>query len=170
MSNILTPKFLPKEMVRTVVDMVLDGFMFDKRMDSILSRKMCHIVVLVPSVTDVHEAGHHPITPFPIFEKSVGNPDEWPRKFDDIARCKAQQLWRGQNTDGNTDSVPHLLFSDDTPFWGGVRRHGIVVACSGVQPYFDQMISGMIADALKAFGRFRFEASDDNAKNRDFLA
>ena len=177
-SKWLTPKYLTREMVEAVVDMVLDGFMFDSRMDQVLSRKMCHIVALVPSVEGASETEYsswpyYPITPFvplAIFEKSIGDTSKWPRPFANIARGKALQLWCDQNTDGSTDSVAHLLFSDDTPYWGGVKRHGIVVACSGVQPYFDQMISGMIADAIKAFARFHFENSDDKKEGRSFLA
>ena len=46
--------------------------------------------------------------------------------------------------------MPHLLFTGETPYWGGVKRRGIVVTCSGVQPWFDKMVSGMIADAMVA--------------------
>ncbi|AVA26517.1 hypothetical protein NXC24_PC02091 (plasmid) [Rhizobium sp. NXC24] len=42
----------------------------------------------------------------------------------------------------------------------GVKRHGII-ACSCVQAHFDLMISGMVADAIKAFARHHFENSDD---------
>lgn len=175
MGDRLTPKYLTREMVARVVDIVLRGLVFSEGMDKILDGRMCHVVVLVPSVEDAREAGYpnwpnYPVTPFPIYERFVGDKQQWAYDFENIARCKAQQLWRGQNTDGNTDAMPHLLFPDDTPFWGGVKRHGIVVACSGFQPYFDQMLSGMIADAIKAFARFAFENSDDKKKGRSFLA
>jgi len=173
MSKRLTPKYLTREVAKTVVEMVLNGFMFPDKMDRILSRKMCHIVVLAPSVEDARKASYpdwpnYPVTPICIFETSISK-EVWPHEFDVIARCKAQQLWQGQNIDGNTDSIPHLLFPDNTPYWGGVKRHGIVVACSGIQPYFDQMFSGMIADGIKAFARFNFENSDDKKKGRNFL-
>tara|TARA_B100000745_G_scaffold70949_3_gene42502 strand:- start:13868 stop:14326 length:459 start_codon:yes stop_codon:yes gene_type:complete len=151
--------------------MVLGGFMFNGKMDMVLNRKMCHIVVVVPAGEEARNSDwpDYSVTPNCIFEASVGNKSDWPHEFDEIARSKARQLWRGQNTDGNTDSMAHLLFPGDTPYWGGVKRHGIVVACSGVQPYFDQMISGMIADAIKAFARFHFENSADKKEERSFL-
>lgn len=175
MNQRLTPKYITPALVERVVDMVLSTFMFSPQMDGIILRQMCHIVVLVPSVEDARgerylDWPNYPIIPVAIFEKSVGNQSEWSRDYKSIAQCKAQQLWRGQNTDGNTDSVVHLLFSDDTPFWGGVRRHEIVVACSGVQSYFDQMISGMIADGIKAFARHAYEGSDDKKEGRTFLS
>lgn len=172
--NVVTPKFMTPEMVGQVVDMVLNATILNERMKHVFKRQACHVVVLGPAVEDAREAEYpdwpnYPIMPAVIFERSVGKED-WPRNYENIAQCKAQQLWRGQNTEGNTDSVPHLLFPDDTPFWGGVARHGIVVACSGVQPYFDQMVSGMIADGIKAFGRDAFENSDDKRRDRDFLS
>lgn len=171
MSKLLTPKFLTVPTASAITDMVLNAVMFSGQLP--LMRQMCHIVVLVPAVEDAREADYpdfpnYPIRPCILYERSIGE-EEWPHEFDNIARCKAQQLWRDQNTDGQTDSNAHLLFPDDTPYWGGVKRHGIVVACSGVQPWFDQMISGMIADALKAVGRELFEISDDKARGASFL-
>lgn len=172
MGGILTPKFLTKETANHIVNMLMFGI-FDS-MDDVLKRKQLHIVILVPSVEDASADDYpdwpdYPIKPAVLYEHSVGDKGSWPYPFDNIAKCKALQLWRGQNTDGNTDSVAHLLFPDDTPFWGGVKRHGLVVACSGVQPYFDQMFAGMIADALKAFGRHAWEESDDKKEGLTFI-
>lgn len=173
--NMLTPRYLTQAVAEEATDVVLGAVMFgDSQMRDRFSRIMCHVVVLVPSVEDVREAGYpdwpdYPIKPAVIYERSVEDAEPWPYPFDEIARCKAQQLWRGQNTDGNTDSMPHLLFPDDTPYWGGVKRHGFVVACSGVQPYFDQMISGMIADMIKALARHEWEISDDKSEGHSFI-
>lgn len=180
MNEVLTPKFLTAKTAATVVDMVMQ--MLDREpIHSLLNIHeggggdiQLYIVILVPSVEDAREADYpnypdYPIKPFVLYEYSKGDVINWPHKFDDIAHCKAQQLWRGQNTDGNTSSMPWLLFPDDTPWWGGVKRHGIVVACSGVQPHFDQMISGMIADGLKAFGIQEWEESADKKAEVNFL-
>jgi hypothetical protein len=169
------PKFLTPEVAEAAVTMVTNGVFLSDAMKERSKRQMLHIVVLAPSVVDAREEDYpewpdYPIKPALLFEKSIGDKEAWPFPFDNIARCKAQQLWRGQNSDGNTDSVPHLLFADDTPFWGGVKRHGLVVASSGTQAYFDQMISGMVADALKAFGRHAFEESDDKKNGNIFLS
>ncbi|MEZ4200808.1 MAG: hypothetical protein R3B69_04510 [Candidatus Paceibacterota bacterium] len=174
MSERLTPKYLTKEVAETAVEMVLKGFVFDSRMDQVIDGHNCHIVVLVPSVEDARLSGypnwpHYPITPVCIYEKSTGDTEKWSYPFKQIASCKAMQLWRARIPTATQTRCPISLFPDDTPYWGGVNRHGIVVACSGFQGYFDQMISGMIADAIKAFARFHFENSDDVKKELSFL-
>ncbi len=175
MSDRLTPKFLTPEVIGGAADIVMSGVFYNSRLDGVIKKKrMGHLVVLVPSIEDARGPNYanwpnYPITPHCIFEQSYGDRREWTSEYDIIARCKAQQLWRGQNTDGNTDIMPHLLFLDDTRYWGGVKRHGLVVAFSGVQSYIDQMISGMVADALKALGRHMYEIGDDVAEKRAFL-
>ncbi|PIQ68706.1 MAG: hypothetical protein COV91_02745 [Candidatus Taylorbacteria bacterium CG11_big_fil_rev_8_21_14_0_20_46_11] len=81
---------------------------------------------------------------------------------------KAIQLWHDRNDD-RTNIMPHLLFSGDTVYWGGVKRHGIVVACSGVQPWFDKMFSGMIADMLVGIAYNAWMLSEDKRQGVDFL-
>jgi hypothetical protein len=125
-----------------------------------------HIIVMVPGVEDVREEEYpdypkYPLYPVVFYEHSLGASTEWKYPFDSIARCKAQQLWRSQN-DGRTDCEPHLLFPDDTPFWGGVKRQSIVVACSGYKPYLDKMISGMIADMIIALSYHAWMTSADH--------
>ena len=173
MAKRLMPRFLTKEMAQKVVpDMVnLSRDIFRKEFGQ---SEGCHVVILVPSVEDVRTTGYpdypnYPIEPGMLYERSFGDKKQWSHPFAEIAKCKALQLWRGQNVDGNMNCQAHLLFSDDTPFWGGVKRQGIVIACSGFKPYWDQMISGMIADALIALARHAYETSEDKAEDRNFL-
>ncbi len=175
MSKPLTPKFLTVENASLAVGTVLQATILDDGWQYIISRQMGHIVIIVPSMEDARADDYpdwpnYPIEPHLLYEESVGEKDDWPYPFDDIARCKGMQLWQGRNNDGQTDSNAHLLFPSDTPYWGGVKRHGMVVAFSGVQPWFDQMISGMIADMLKAIGRQAFESSEDKKKGLSFLS
>lgn len=176
MSERLTPKFLTRELAEKAVKLVMGGILFNGLLDGIAkAERMGHIVVLVPSVEDARAADYpnwpdYPIKPFLLFEKSYGDRDKWTSQYDNIAKCKAQQLWRGQNFDGNTDVCPHLLFPDDTLYYGGVYRHGIVVAFSGDKSRLDQMLSGMVADAIKALAGVAFDESDDKAQKRAFLS
>lgn len=177
MSKPLTPKHLTKAHARMVADCVLKATLLnpDNLIGRYFKRKEGYLVILVPSMEDVRDADYpdwpnYPIRPYLLHEQGVGNAADWEYPFDEIARCKALQLWQGRNDDGQTDSNAHLLFPNDTPYWGGVKRHGLVVAFSGVQPWFDQMISGMTADMLKAVGREAFEMSDDKTEGRSFLA
>jgi len=169
MGRLLTPKYVTERTALLATEMALNAVTPHNTVGRMFKGKDCHVVVLVPSTEDVREEDYplwpnYPVQPYCIHQHSVGDKSEWKAPFDEIARCKALQLWRGQNEDGNTDSMPHLLFPDDTPFWGGVKRHGIVVACSGFQPYFDQLVSGIVADGIKALARHDFETSGDKGK------
>ena len=144
---------------------------------------MCHTVVLVPAMKDERVEGYpswpdYQLHAHLLYEhsehKSCDNgpnasDNVWPYKFDDIARCKALQLWHNRNDD-RTDIRPHLLFPGDTPFWGGVKRNDIVVATSGVQPYFDKMISGMVADMCVAMAHDAWLKGQDHESGVDFLS
>ena len=167
--KMLTPAFLTKIIAVEAVNHVLE--VVNKFHDmGLLKRAMCHIVVLVPSMKDDKDTDYsgypnYPIEPKLLYEASLDNPANWPHKFDSIARCKALQLWHDRNDD-RTDCMPHLLFPGDTHYWGGVKRHGIVVACSGFQPYFDKMFSGMVADmciglAYNEWAKIRADFKDD---------
>lgn len=173
MNRRIGPKYLTRELAENAVSMVLDSFMLSKRLDNIISGQMCHVVVLVPSMVTPGVGNpnwaDNPVAPFCIYETSIGNKEGWSHEFDKLARNKARQLWRGQRIDGSTDPMPHLLFPGDTPFWGGVKRHGIVVAVSGVQSFFDEMIAGMITDVIKGLASFYYENSDDKKEGRSFL-
>ena len=142
----ITPVFLTMEVAQLAVDQVLS--VIESLGDSVLSRMMCHIVILVPSMKDDREGGYpdypnYQIEPHILYQLSFGKRANWPHEFDSIARCKALQLWQGRNDD-RTDCMPHLLFAGDTPYWGGAKQDGIVVACSGFQPHFDRTFSQMI--------------------------
>jgi hypothetical protein len=174
MSNMLTPKFLPRSVVEDVILAVATMVTTNAHLGDQLKRKAFHVVVIGPSMVDGRGTGYpdypnYPAQPSVLGEMSFGNKEVWSGQYDSIARCKALQLWWDQNEDGLTDIVAHLLFPDDTRYWGGVKRHGLVAACSGVEPYFDQMISGMTADALKAVARHAYETSPDKINKKDFL-
>src|SRR3989339_1821071 len=133
----VTPKFLTREIAAMAVQNVLPMI---KNLSDVLRGQMCHIAILVPT-----QAGRAHV----LYEHSLGDREQWFRKFNEIALNKAQQRWDDRNDD-RTDSMPHLLFPGETPFWGGVKKYGIVVACSGFQPWFDKMISNIVADTCIA--------------------
>lgn len=168
------PKFLTAQVAQRAVESVFELVFNNPTLNALLRRKECHVVILVPSMIADRAAGYpnwpnYRTEPFCLYERSLGDETEWPHPFKDIAQCKALQLWQERNDD-RTDCIAHLLFPGDTPFWGGVYRHGIVVTCSGVQPYFDKMISGMIADMCIALAYDAWMNSTDKAEGMDFLA
>jgi len=173
MSNekLVTPKFLTRQIAEQAVDYVLKTVM-EGPFSQLLKRLACHIVILVPSMKDDRPDypawPNYPLEPCALYERSVGDRGTWTGKYDDIARCKGLQLWHDRNDD-RTNIMPHLLFPGDTVYWGGVKRHGIVVTCSGVQPWFDKMISGMIADVMIALAYNAWMLSEDKKEGVDFL-
>ena len=169
-----SPKFLTKELAKIAVQQVLAAVMDPSSpLSTLIKRQACHIVIVVPSMVDQAVAGHAvwhagPLFPFVLYEQSVGNRESWTAKYDEVAHCKALQLWY-ERSDGATDIMPHLLFTGDTPYWGGVRRGGIVVTCSGIQPWFDRMIAGMVADMIIALAYNAWMTSEDKKSGVDFL-
>ena len=172
--ELITPKYLNKGIASQAVDLALNAVVVDNSsfVGGLIKRSDCHIVILVPAMEDVREAGypdypHYPLQPYILYERSVGVPAQWKHPFSDIARYKALQLWTDRNDD-RTCPIPHLLFSGDTPYWGGVKRCKIVVACSGFQPWFDKMVSGIVADVLIALAHNAYEV-DPEKDDADFL-
>jgi hypothetical protein len=171
--GILTPKFLTTSLASKVILNAL-GLLINLQPTKEVVPIRCHIVILVPGMKDDSQtdfAGwpNYPITPEVLFEySSSGDKKDWEHPFDNIARCKALQLWHGRNDD-RTDNMPHLLFPGDTPYYGGVHRNGIVVACSGFPPHIDKMVSGIIADTLIGLAYDRWMVSDDRKNGIDFL-
>lgn len=170
MPNLLTPKFLTAQVAKRAVRAALDAASY---MPDIFSQgARHHIVILVPGMVDDRPDyaawPHYDIKPVCLYEER--QPEPFSTAGDirrDIARCKALQLWHGRSDGG---MQPHLLFAGDTPYWGGVRRQGIVAACCGYKPYYDEMICGVAVDAMVAMAQHAWLNSDDKKEGRDFLA
>lgn len=149
-------KFLTPAVARGVVEKI-KTFALNL---SELKRAHLHIVIYVPSENGIPEL---------LFESSLGEKSEWEHDYEKIAQSKAHQIWQGRNDSGATSIMPHLLRPGDTPYYGAVKRKSIVVACSGVQPWFDQMISGMVAEMCIAYAHNAWETSTDKRGNVDFV-
>lgn len=168
------PKYIKREFVSMAVAVAVSAVL-SKRIP--VKRQDLHVVVLVPEMQDDRAYDYpsylswsnYPVMPYLIYQESFGNTDKWEHPYADIARCKALQLWTGRN-DGRAGVIPHLLFSGDTPYWGGVKRDGIVVACSGVQPWFDRLIAGIVADTIVALAHDAYENDEERKKGVDFLS
>ena len=77
-------------------------------------------------------------------------------KYYDIATAKAQQSHRtGMSSSMMQTQYPHLYLSGDTK-WGGstVAPGGLVVAFSGVQAVFDELIAEVMASCIRALCRY----------------
>lgn len=110
------------------------------------NRQELHIVVMNPRLkpweADFEEAVLH--------EVSIGQPENWTLPFDQMARQKARQAWRGQRANITSQLLhPASLQEDDLLFFGSFVYGDIVVACSGVQQWYDMLISGWVAVAIE---------------------
>ena len=134
-------EFLTNDVAKTVMEtMVLPLFasLANK------SRKHGHLVLLVPqkaTVINMPYPSHPRFSPIVLYEHSLGLREGWEYDFKKIARDKAEQLWLQQNISGNMTSMSHMLFNNNTPFWGGHAEGLIIAAFSGIQPYYDQLLS-----------------------------
>ncbi|MGC9402738.1 hypothetical protein ACP43V_09825 [Vibrio genomosp. F10 str. 9ZC157] len=110
------------------------------------NRKELHIIVMDPRLKPWESAFDKAI----LYEASLGIPAEWTIPFDQLARKKAQQAWRnsGANIINQTIHTSSLK-DDDLLFYGSFVYGDVVVACSGVEQWYDMLISGWIAVAIE---------------------
>jgi len=175
--EIINLAFLTKKVAKEAVGHVekIIYSMKDKLPDPIGA----HIVILVPCLNvavdedrksdEISMLGsNNQIEPHEVYSHDIGNKMKWTHNFRSIAMSKARQLWQGLN-DSRTDCVPHLIFPGETPFWGGVKRDGIVVACSGFAPYFDKLFSSIIADTCIALAYDYYNKAKKNNPDMEFI-
>jgi len=110
------------------------------------NRQELHIVVMNPRLKPWEAKFEDAL----LYETSLGQPDQWTIPFDQLARQKAKQAWRDQSANINKQQIhPSSLQTDDLLFFGSFVYGDIVVACSGVQPWYDMLISGWVAIAIE---------------------
>ncbi len=88
------------------------------------------------------------------FTANIGYDADWEYEYDVIALSKAEKSARTGK--GTAELPPHYLIDGDVVYWGSVVLDDIVVACSGVEPFYDEMFSMWIAAAIKALAKKRF--------------
>lgn len=125
-------------------------------------RQHCHIVIMNPQIKpwDSYSAFKSTI----LYEESIKDGQEWKYPYAEIARSKAEQAWRnGQSNIITRMLAPATLKKGDTIYWGSFEYYGVIVACSGVEPWFDMLISGWIALAFQQLAQHeiqKFECSN----------
>ena len=144
---------LNKELAQAAVDAVMpaiSALMHDRH--SPLKRKTACILVANPSVIPTSpemrdewvEAGGI------LHRHDIG--DNWEYPFDKIATSKLHlsMLYR-MSTREIQFNQPWLTENGDTSYYGSVYCDGLAVACSGVQPYFDEMISEWVLSSIRGY-------------------
>lgn len=110
------------------------------------NRQQLHVVIMDPRLKPWESTFSEAI----LYETSFGEPSEWTIPFDQLAKKKAQQAWRnsGANVTHQTLHTASLR-DDDLLFYGSFVYGDVVVACSGVEQWYDMLISGWIAVAIE---------------------
>ena len=119
------------------------------------NRKELHIVIMDPRLKPWESSFNEAI----LYQESIKN-SEWEKPFDDFARSKAEQAWRDQRANVVTQTQhPSSLRDGDLPFYGSFVYGNIVVACSGVEQWFDMLVSSWIALAFEQLTIHEFQKS-----------
>jgi len=109
------------------------------------NRKELHIVVMDPRIKPWESDFNDAI----LYQESIRN-TEWEHPFDDFARNKAEQAWRDSQANIVIQTRhPSSLREGDLPFYGSFVYGNVVVACSGVEQWFDMLVSGWVALAFE---------------------
>ncbi|MFA0076800.1 hypothetical protein AB4427_01365 [Vibrio artabrorum] len=131
------------ELAESAVELVLPAI---DNMFKQAKRKELHIVVINPTVKPWESDFESAI----LFQRSLGNPESWAVEFDKLARAKAKQAWKHSFSNIDIQSKHPTLLEEGDVLWSGSFVYGgIVVACSGVEPEFDMLASGLIAVAFE---------------------
>jgi hypothetical protein len=94
-----------------------------------------------------------------LYEHSI-NRAHWDADYAAFARAKARVSWRtGRDGHDVLTLTPHRLEPGDTLLWGSVCLDGIVVAVSGMQPWYDEALAGMVACSMRAIAKSRAVAA-----------
>lgn len=82
----------------------------------------------------------------------LGSPDEWPAPYDDIAIGKFDLTVEHQMPTREIQQMyPELAEGEgNTYYWGSWIDGGLVVACSGVDPEWDEAFSKMVIAIMRA--------------------
>ena len=118
------------------------------------NRQQLHIVVMNPRLKPWEIQFEEAV----LYETSIGDPESWTIPFNKLARNKARQAWRNGRANINNQLLhPSTLHEDDVLYFGTFVYGDIVVASSGVEPWYDMLISGWIAVAIEQLSMHEYQ-------------
>ena len=142
-----------EEMARQAVELVRPSIdaLFERT-----NRKALHIVIMDPRLKPWESSFDEAI----LYQESIITAEAWEKPFDELARNKAQQAWRDSQANIVAQTMhPTSLREGDIPFYGSFVYGNIVVACSGVEQWFDMLVSGWVALAFEQLMVHEFQSS-----------
>ena len=169
-------KFLTADVAERAIDLAV-ATVFDAPGGPLTSReKNLHVGVIgrvleryAPNDLTLEQPSwlHAKTRPVIICAKSFGDPG----KCTAISQDKALQQIYGLNDD-RSDIMPHHLSSENTRYWGAAREGNLIGYCSGIEPWYDKMISrntltACVAMAYDAWERWK--ANEDPRERAAFL-
>lgn len=93
-----------------------------------------------------------------LHEKALSDPSGWEHPYDELARAKAYQAWRHGKSNVHAHLIaPAVLADGDVAFYGSFEYEGVIVAASGVEGWFDVLVSGWIAVAIQQLAQDRYQ-------------
>ncbi|WP_372378877.1 hypothetical protein ACBZ91_21805 [Vibrio natriegens] len=150
------------EIAKDAVELVLPSV---KKLFERTNRKELHIVIINPRLKPWECSFDQAI----LFQTSLGTPEEWTIPFDEFARNKAQQAWRNARPNiHNQTTQTSSLREGDLLFFGSFVHGDIVVACSGVEQWYDMLISGWIAVAFEQLCMSEYQKNKTDNPTQSF--
>lgn len=121
------------------------------------NRQEVHIVIMDPRL----KPWESDFTSAILYQESIRRSETcWDIPFDELARNKAEQAWREGQANVLTQTLsPSSMREGDTPFYGTFVYGNVVVACSGVEQWFDMLVSGWVALAFEQLMVHDFQKS-----------
>jgi hypothetical protein len=109
-----------------------------------------YVVVMDPGLNPASSVFEDAI----LYEQGFGDESAWDADYRAFARDKARLSWsHGADAHLLQTLAPHQLRGGDTLLWGSVYLDGVVVGASGAFPWFDEMLAGAVALAIRALAK-----------------
>lgn len=150
---------LTKETIERAFSIVEPAIM-QKLNDPSSPRDGLHIVLLDP----VKVTGGKSFSECVVFEKSI-NKDGWDIDLETLARKKAFVSYRyGMDSHKVQQLSPLLYQSGDNKYAGAINRDGFVVSSAGIEWYYDELFSKLLADSCEAVAKEHMDSIMTNSK------
>jgi hypothetical protein len=113
-----------------------------------------HVVIMDPTLKPWESSFEDAV----LLEHSFTERSGWENPYDELARAKAEQAWRlGRSNRELFQNAPALLRDGDVAFYGSFEYEGVIVAASGVEAWYDVLVSGWIATAVQQLAQAEFQ-------------